>query len=73
MHLEKAILLNYKIRKDLGEIQTNIRVIQTKNSFCFGLDCRPKKFKTDEIQTKTAESTQNPGNQIIKGRYRISM
>jgi hypothetical protein len=37
-----------------GEILTINREIKTRNSFC--LDCRPKKFKTGEIQTKTAKS-----------------
>jgi hypothetical protein len=42
--------------KDQGEIQTKkkqknkIRKSKQKTGFC--LDCRPKKFKTGEIQTK---------------------
>jgi hypothetical protein len=39
---------------DQGEIQKKIREIQIKNIFC--LDCRPKKFKTGEIQTKIREN-----------------
>jgi hypothetical protein len=44
---------------DLGEIRTKKisgKEIETKKSFCF--DCRPKKFKTGEIQTKSAKSKQ---------------